>query len=343
MAIEEAQDGSSVPAAGPTRRRLMGAAAGLIAAPFVQAFWPATAFAAAPTLGLSKPGFARFKLGAFELTMIADSDAFIDGPFPIIGANASQAEVEQLMRDNLLPPATYQPGFTPMIVNTGKEVVIFDTGNGETGFIKRPNGGWLASQLGAAGFTPEQVDVVVLTHGHLDHVAGIMEGGKPLFPNARYVISATEYDFWAPAGKHSGQLEDLAAVFRANVVPVAEKTRFIKPGEDVVAGIRSLDAPGHTPGHLAFTLESEGQKLLFWGDCAHHQVASLARPDWHCVFDIDKEQGAATRRRIYDMAASERIPVAGYHMPFPSLGYVERRSDGGYRWLAHTYQLNQPK
>jgi glyoxylase-like metal-dependent hydrolase (beta-lactamase superfamily II) len=294
-------------------------------------------------LGASKPSWARFKLGSFELTMIADSDAFIDGPFPIVGANSSQADVEQLMRDNLLPPATYQPGFTPMIVNTGREVVIFDTGNGESGFIKRPNGGWLASLLGSAGFAPEQIDLVVLSHGHLDHVAGIMEGGKPLFPNARYVISGTEYNFWAPEGKHAGQLEQLAAVFRANVVPVAEKTRFLKPGEDVVSGIRSLDAPGHTPGHLAFMLESDGQQMLFWGDCAHHQVASLARPDWHCAFDIDKEQGAATRKRIYDMAAAERLPVAGYHMPFPSLGYVERRAEGGYRWLAHTYQLSVPR
>ena len=188
----------------------------------------------------------------------------------------------------------------------------------------------------------EQIDVVVISHGHLDHVAGIMEGGKPLFPNARYVISGTEYDFWAPAGKHTGQMEDLAAIFRANFVPVADRASFLKPGDDVVAGIRSMEATGHTPGHLAFMLESNGERMLFWGDCAHHQVASLARPDWHCVFDFDKEQGAATRRRIYEMAAAERLAVAGYHMPFPSLGYVERRPEGGYRWLAHTYQLSMP-
>lgn len=339
MTTGDLRRGSPAARATLTRRNLLGAAAGVAAAPLAQSLLPSAALAAAPMLGPAAQRWYRIKLGGFELTMIADSDAFIDGPFPIVGGNASQAEVEQLMRDNLLPPTTYQPGFTPMIVNTGKEVLIFDTGNGENGFIKRPNGGWLASQLGAAGFAPEQIDVVVLTHGHLDHVAGIMEGGKPLFPNARYVISATEYDFWAPEGKHTGQLEQLAAVFRANVVPVAERTRFIKPGEDVVSGIRSVDAPGHTPGHLAFTLESQGQRMLFWGDCAHHQVASLARPDWHCVFDIDKELGAATRKRIYDMAATERIPVAGYHMPFPSLGYVERRAEGGYRWLAHTYQL----
>lgn len=323
-----------------TRRRMLGAAAGLAALPLARTLLPSSAQAAAPRLGATRPSWARFELGGFELTMIADSDAFIDGPFPIVGANASQAVVEQLMRDNLLPPARYQPGFTPMLVNTGKEVVIFDTGNGPNGFVKRPAGGWLAAQLGSAGFTPEQIDVVVLTHGHVDHIGGLKENGKPLFPNARYVIGATEYDFWAPEGKHTGDMEKFAALFRDNVVSAAAKTTFLEPGAEVVSGIRSLEAFGHTPGHLAFTLESEGKSLLFWGDCAHHQVASLARPDWYCSFDSDKEQGAATRRRIYDLAATERVPVAGYHMPFPSLGYVERRPEGGYRWLAHTYQLS---
>jgi glyoxylase-like metal-dependent hydrolase (beta-lactamase superfamily II) len=321
---------------------MLGSAVALAAAPLTGGLPPSTARAAGPMLGAPKPSWTRFKLGAFELTMLADSDAFIDGPYPIIGANAAQADVEQLMIDNLLPPAKYQPGFTPMVVNTGKQLIIFDTGNGDKGFVPRPGGGWLGAQLAPAGFTPEQIDVVVLSHGHPDHVGGVMENGNPLFPNARYVIAGTEYDFWAPEGKFSGELEKLASLFRANVVPLAAKTTFLKPGDDVVPGIRSLEAHGHTPGHLAFTLESEGKRMLFWGDCAHHQVASLARPDWHCSFDIDKEKGAVTRRRIYEMAAAERIPVSGYHMPFPSIGYVERRDGGGYRWLAHTYQLNTP-
>jgi glyoxylase-like metal-dependent hydrolase (beta-lactamase superfamily II) len=329
--------------AGLSRRGVLGAAAGLAVLPLARAALVSPAIAAAPALGMIKPTPARFRLGEFELTMIPDSDAFIDGPFPLIGANTSEAEVQQLMRDNLLPPARYQPGFTPMLVNTGKELVIFDTGNGSNGFVPRPQGGWLAAQLASAGLSPEQIDVVILSHGHSDHVGGIIESGKPLFPNARYVIAGTEYDFWSAEGKLTPELEKYAGPFRANVVPLAEKVSFLKPGDDVVPGIRSLAAPGHTPGHLAFIIDSNGQQMLFWGDCAHHQVASLARPDWHCVFDVDKEQGAATRKRIYDMAATERLPVQGYHMPFPSLGYVERRPEGGYSWLAHTYQLSAPK
>lgn len=339
VATEQFPHPEKAASGGLTRRRMLGAAVAVAAAPLA-GLVPFEARAAAPLLGMPRQGFQRFKLGGFELTMVSDSDAFIDGPFPIIGANATAAEVEKLMVDNLLPPKTYQPGFTPMLVNTGKEIVLFDTGNGISGFIKRPQGGWLAQQLGPAGFKPEDIDVVVLSHGHIDHVAGVMEGDKPLFPNARYVIAGIEYDFWAPEGKHSGDMEKFAAVFRANMLPVAERTKFLKPGDDVVPGIRALKAFGHTPGHLAFTLESNGQRMLFWGDCAHHHVASLSRPDWHCVFDADKEQGAATRKRIYDMAATERVPVSGYHMPFPSIGYVERRADGGYRWIAHSFQLS---
>ncbi len=233
--------------------------------------------------------------------MTSDSDAFIPGPFPIVGGNASQGEVEQLMRDNLLPPRQVSAGLHAHDRQHRQAT-------GDLRHRQRRQGFRAAAQAAAgsqrsspiSGITPEQIDVVVLSHGHPDHVGGVMENGKPLFPNARYVIGATEYDFWSPEGKFTGEPEKLASLFRANVVPLAEKITFLKPGDDVVPGIRSREAFGHTPGHLAFDIESDGKRMLFWGDCAHHQVASLARPEWHCSFDVDKEQGAKTRRRIYD-------------------------------------------
>lgn len=322
------------------RRQLLAASLGLAAAPALALATSSNARAAAALLGAAQPKFYRFKLGEFEITTISDSDVFIDGPFPLIGANASEPDVHALMRDNLLPERKYQPGFTPTIVNTGKQLILLDAGNGANGFVPRPSGGWLAAQLGPAGFKPEDIDVVALSHGHPDHVGGIIENGKPLFPNARYVIGQIEHDFWTPEGKLPDDLEKFAQVYRANSKPVMEKINFIKPGDDVVTGIRAIEAYGHTPGHLAFMIESGGKSLLWWGDCAHHQVASLARPDWHCVFDADKPQAAATRRRVFDMAATDRLPVIGYHMPFPSIGFVERIAPESYGWLAHTYQLN---
>ena len=126
---------------------------------------------------------------------------------------------------------------------------------------------------------------------------------------------------------------------RANVVPLAEKTTFIGDDAEVVPGIRSVAAFGHTPGHMVYHIESDGRRLLLWADTANHYVASVQRPEWHVRFDMDKEAAVATRKRIFDLAAAERMPVTGYHMPFPALGYIDR-SEGGYRWVPATYQLS---
>lgn len=333
----------SAPQSRISRRRVMASAAVALAAPAIGKTLATPAQAAAPFLGNATPTHHRFRLGAFEVTNILDAGAMLDGPWPIVGENRPREEVEQLMQANLLPAKRFRPGFTPTLVNTGREIILFDAGNGADGFVPRPDGGWLAALLRPAGFAPDQIDVVVLSHAHPDHVGGLREGTKPLFPEARYVMGAVEYDFWSAkderlaAPKESNEYKS-AQLFETNVAPHAERMRFVKPGDEVVPGITAVEAYGHTPGHLAFHIESQGQRLLVWGDCAHHEVASLARPDWHAFFDMDKEQGAATRRRIYEMAASERLAVIGYHTSFPSLGFVERRGSG-YRWLPATYQF----
>jgi glyoxylase-like metal-dependent hydrolase (beta-lactamase superfamily II) len=281
-------------------------------------------------------GLRQLRLGAFTVTALRDAEAVIDGPWPIVGEDRPKAEVEALMRANRLPPDRFEPGFTPILVQTGRETVLFDTGNGEVGFVPRPSGGQLAQRVREAGLSPDAIDLVVLTHCHTDHIGGLLEAGRPLFPRARYVMGDREFAFWKDdarlATAPDSNIYKSARVFRSHLLPLADRIRFVSPGQNVVPGIDALAAFGHTPGHLAFHLESEGQRLLVWGDCAHHEVASLARPDWHALFDLDKAAGAATRRTIYDMAATDRILVAGYHTAFPSLGHVAR--DGlGYRWI----------
>ena len=298
--------------------------------------------APAPELAPAPPAWYRFRLGGFEVTTVSDADAMIDGPWPIVGEDRPAAEVERLMCESLLPEKKFRPGFTPVLVHTGRELILFDTGNGSGGFVPRPYGGRLAAALGPAGYSPEQVDVVVLSHAHPDHAGGLMEGGTPVFPRARYVIGQMEFDHWSRTdyGSHPPDANEYktSRLFQANVRPLAERTTFVRGDGEVAPGIHAIEAFGHTPGHLAFHIESAGKRLLFWGDCAHHEVASLAHPEWHALFDMDKERGVATRRRIYEMAAVERLPAVGYHTSFPSVGFVQR-AGAGYRWVPVTYQL----
>jgi len=328
-----------------TRREALAAGAALAAGSLLGGCEsPPDPIAAPPAPeGPARPSHYRFRLGDFEVTTISDAGAVIDGPWPIVGEDREPAEVERLMRENLLPEKKFRPGFTPMLVHTGRELILFDTGNGPAGFVPRPYGGWLAEQLGPAGFAPGQVDVVVLSHLHPDHVGGMMENGKPLFPRARYVTGQVEYDHWSSTDYSSASPEEnvykTSRLFQSNVAPVADRFSFVRPDGEVAPGIHAIAAYGHTPGHLAFHLESRGKRLLFWGDCAHHEVASLAHPEWHALFDMDKEAGARTRRRIYQMAAEERIPVVGYHTSFPSVGFVQKASSA-YRWVSVTYQFD---
>jgi glyoxylase-like metal-dependent hydrolase (beta-lactamase superfamily II) len=289
-----------------------------------------------------EPAFRRFRLGDFELTVVSDGAAMIDGPWPIVGEDRPKEEVERLMRDNLLPPSRFQPGFSPVLVDTGREKLLIDSGNGSRGFLPPPAGGRLVESLRAAGVAPEDLDVVALTHCHADHIGGLVEAGRAQFPNARYVLGETEHAFWKSDDRLSADKESTefksAALFRDVMPALGDRVSFVKPGADVVPGVAAVAAFGHTPGHLGFMIESGASRLLVWGDCAHHEVASLAHPEWSAFFDMDKDAGRETRRRIYDMAANERLPVLGYHASFPSVGFVER-AGGAFRWLPVTYQL----
>ncbi|WP_423794512.1 MBL fold metallo-hydrolase [Methylobacterium durans] len=321
---------------GPTRRQLAAAALGAAA----MARIPDAD--AADAAGCSAEGIYRFRLGRFAVTMLLDASPLIEGPWPIVGEGQQRAEMAALMRENRLPPDRFRPGFTPVLVETGQQRVLFDTGNGAVGFVPRPAGGRLRERLMRAGCAPDSIDLVVLTHCHTDHIGGLMEAGMCVFPNARIIVGASEHAFWstdAPLAAPPESNEHTSALmFRSHLLALRGRTDLITAGAEVIPGITALAAGGHTPGHLAFHVESEGRRLLIWGDCAHHEVASLARPDWHALFDMDKDAGAVTRRRIYDMAASEDLVVAGYHTSFPSLGYVVR-AGAAYRWIPVTYQL----
>jgi glyoxylase-like metal-dependent hydrolase (beta-lactamase superfamily II) len=326
----------SIPATPVTRRGLLaGGAAATVAMPMIAAqLVPAAA--QVPPLGPIRPAVYRVKLGDFEITTILDGAIQADGPAGTFGVNQSEADVKKFAADNLLPETKLENSFTPVIVNTGREVILFDTGNG---MARRPSAGKLAATLDIAGLKSDQIDTVVITHCHGDHIGGLMESGKPTFAKARYFIGQAEYDFWSHKDRLTGPTEANGKLVQTNVVPLAEKMTFLQPGQDVVTGITSVDVSGHTPGMLAFNIESGGKRLLLTADTVNHYVMSLARPDWHVRFDMDKDKGVATRKRVLDMLAADKIPFTGYHMPFPAIGFVERSGES-FRWIAHTYQLH---
>lgn len=320
-----------------TRRNVLTGAATLAASSLIVPGFSRTAFAAAPMQGVARPTVYRAGLGKFEVTTILDGAVQLDGPHPIFGENQSAEAVQKFAQNHFLPPTKMEISFAPVIVNTGSELVLFDTGNGPNGGFAKGN--LTASVLSQAGLSADQIDVVVITHCHPDHIGGLMEGGKPAFPNARYVIGETEYNFWSAEDRLSGPTEGAAKLVQANVVPLAEKMTFLKPEGEVAPGIRAVNAFGHTPGMLAFHVESDGQRLLIMADVTNHYVVSLMKPEWHVRFDMDKEGAVVTRKRVLDMLSTDRIPVTGYHMPFPAVGYIDKTSDG-FRWVQASYQLN---
>ncbi|MFY0612151.1 MAG: MBL fold metallo-hydrolase [Hyphomicrobiaceae bacterium] len=298
-----------------------------------------TASAKAPLQGTEPVNYRRVKLGEFEVTTVADGYAAVPKVHPIFGNNQKADDVSAYMQANFLPGNKMAIPFTPVIVNTGKELVLFDTGNGAG---RGPTRGHLLHSIAAAGFKPEQIDVVVITHFHPDHIGGIMAGDKPTFPNARYVTGEAEYNFWTAkkqAESSDKKMQGRVKLVNAKVKPVAEKMTFLKDGNDVVSGITAIPTFGHTPGHMAFNIESNGQRLVLWGDACNHYVASLQKPEWHVIFDMDKAAAIASRKKILAMVAADKVPATGYHMPFPAIGYVEQQGDA-FRWVPHSYQLD---
>ncbi|MGE3876452.1 MAG: MBL fold metallo-hydrolase [Parvibaculaceae bacterium] len=292
--------------------------------------------AAAPQSGSVGSPFTRYRVGEFEITAFNDGTRAVDNPEKVYGVNQKPEDVGAAAEANFLPRDKMLNGFTPVLVNTGKELVLFDSGNGVRG---QPATGHLASEMKAAGVDAEQIDNVVITHCHPDHIGGLMTEGKPLAPKARYIIGEAEYQFWSSPDRANGPAAAAAKIVEANVVPLKDKMTFVKNDSEVVSGIRAVEAFGHTPGHMAWHVESQGKRLLIGADFCNHYVLSLRYPKWHVSFDSDKDQAVATRLRLLDMLSAERVPFTSYHMPFPAVGFVEKGPDGGYRFVPASYQL----
>jgi glyoxylase-like metal-dependent hydrolase (beta-lactamase superfamily II) len=298
---------------------------------------PATAFAKANMLGIAPATVHRYKIGGFEVTAIRDGQVTLDKPWTVFGENQKPETVQKLSRIKHLPEDKHTITFTPVIVNTGNELVLFDTGWGSG----NPGRGTMVASLAAAGYTLDQIDVVCLTHYHPDHMGGLMDGDKPVFPNARYVFGETENNFWTNPAQDAGGTKDFFALTKAKVSPLMAKATFVKGEASAATGITVVETHGHTPGHVSYRIESEGKQAMVTGDICNHHILSMQKPNWHVLFDMDKEMAVATRNRVLDMLATDRIAMIGYHMPFPAVGFVETSNVGGkhYHWEPASYQF----
>ncbi|MEM1428670.1 MAG: MBL fold metallo-hydrolase [Pseudomonadota bacterium] len=282
---------------------------------------PAAAQSGAGGGGLASSNARGFSVGALEATTLLAGSVRRDEPQSIFGMNVSAEEFAAVSDENFISTDFAQFFFTPTVVRAGDNVILFDTGLNAAG---------MEVALGEAGYAPADITHVVITHMHGDHIGGMTtEAGELTYANAEYITGQVEFDHWAGAGNEN---------FEAKVRPFAERFAFIGDGDTIAPGITAVGAFGHTPGHMTYMLDSEGQQLLITADLANHYVWSLGYPDWEVRFDMDKEAAAATRRRILGMLAADKVPMVGYHMPFPAAGFIETRGDG-FRYVPVSYQL----
>lgn len=282
------------------------------------------------------PASETLKLGNFKIVVIEDGYRVSDNPGEVFGTDQDPAAVGELLNENFLPADKMVNGFSPVLIDTGSETVLFDTGMGPSG--RSWGAGKLLEGLKANGYQPEDIDVVVITHMHGDHIMGLMEETGPAFPNARYVFGEQEYAFWSDDARVGTPAEGGHETVKNIIVPLADNATFIKGGDSVVPGVEAMEAFGHTPGHLVFLIDSDGQRMVLTADTANHYVLSLQRPDWEVLYDMDKGMAAETRKKVFGMIADEQLPFIGYHMPFPGVGYV-KKVDDGFVFMPKTYQF----
>ncbi len=268
----------------------------------------------------------RFKLGDFECVSISDGSH--DYPLQDFFANVPKEQIEELLRQRNLPTDHITTPYTYLFVNTGEHRVLVDMGAGNL----LPTTGRLVQNMKAAGIKPEQIDTVIITHAHPDHIGGILDDeGNPIFPSARYYMGKDEWNFWFSETAFAKAPEMFVKIARRNLEPIKDRMSLLDHESEIVPGIGVIAAPGHTPGHMVVSVSSRDEQLLYIGDTVLYPL-HLEHPDWIPIYDILPEKAAASKRRIFDRAATEKAWVIGQHFPpFPSLGHVIKKGQG-WQW-----------
>lgn len=294
-----------------------------------------TSVQAAAPMVKTQPGYYRMMLGDFEITAL--SDGAIEFPVELL-TNTTPDEIAKALSYNYLG-SRFEVSVNAFLVNTGAKLVLVDTGAGRTFGAAL---GKLSTSLKAAGYLPEQVDEVYITHMHADHVGGLLDGDKRAFPNAVVRADQREGDYWLRAENGEKAPDDTKVHFRvarASIDPYAKAGKF-KPfngDTELLPGIKAIASHGHTPGHSFYAIESNGQKLVLWGDLTHVAAVQFRAPATTQKGDTDSKAAAAERQKAYADAARNGYLIAGAHLSFPGIGRL--REGKGYEWIPVNYAL----
>ena len=309
--------------------------AALAATTAIALFASSAAEAAAPMVKTSAPGYYRMMLGDFEVTAL--SDGTVNLPVRDLLTNIKPAAIDKALAKSYLknPLETSVNGY---LINTGEKLVLIDTG---AAGLFGPTLGNLATNLKAAGYQPEQVDEIYITHMHADHVGGLMAGDKLVFPNAVVRADKKDADFWLSQANLDKAADGDKGFFQG---AMASLNPYVKAGKfkafdgntDLLPGIKAIVTAGHTPGHSVYVVESKGQKLMLWGDLMHVAAVQFDNPSVTIKFDSDSKTAAVQRKKAYAEAAKQGYLVAATHLSFPGIGHVTTNGKG-YSWLPVNY------
>jgi glyoxylase-like metal-dependent hydrolase (beta-lactamase superfamily II) len=290
----------------------------------------------------------RFKVGTFECIAVSDGiHTYAPPTFPppstFLFTNAPRERLEQALREHDIQPEQWVEWVSPyicLVVNTGKHLVLVDTGSGGLD----QDTGKLLQNLQAEGITPEDIDTVIITHCHPDHIGGNTDGeGRPFFPNARFFMWKGEWDFWTSEQAEimlDEHVKEVLLMFaRKNIPPIKRQLDLVDYEKEIVPGIRAVKAEGHTPGHMALAISSGDDQLLVVSDIVLHPI-HVEQPGWCASVDLFHEQVVATRRRLLSRAEGEKALVLAFHFPFPGLGHVVQK---GKKWQWQPIETRAPK